>query len=93
MKTGYKGTIRDFLTNPDRVVTDLSLSGRTYCVVRQQAITWGKEVEMLQPVVAGLEEGRIYFEYDIPRMAKRADVVILADGILFVLEFKIRQTL
>ncbi len=93
MRVGYSGTIREFLDNPDRVVAELSLSGRTYCVVREQAITWGEEVNLLRDVVNGLEDnGRIYFEYDIPRMAKRADVVLLADGILFVLEFKIRQT-
>lgn len=93
MKTGYKGTLRDFLGNPGRVLNDLSLSGRTYCVVREQAKTWGEEVKMLEMVLGGLEpNGRIYFEYDIPRMAKRADVVLLLNGILFVLEYKIDQT-
>ena len=32
--------------------------------------------------------GSIYFEYNIPRMGRRADVIALIDGIVFVLEYK-----
>ncbi len=90
MKTGYKNSIKGFLENSDKVVTDLMAYGRTYCVLRDQGQAWVKEVEFLKMALAQYDdEGRIYFEYDIPRMAKRADVVVLARGILFVLEFKI----
>lgn len=93
MRAGYKGTVEDFLGNPDRVISDLSTSGRTYCVVREQARTWSEEVDMLNTVLEGMENnGRVYFEYDIPRVAKRADVVLLINGILFVLEYKVDQT-
>ena len=77
MRAGYKGTVQDFLGNSDRVISDLSTSGRTYCVVREQSRTWREEVDMLSTVLEGLEgNGRVYFEYDIPRVAKRADVVL-----------------
>ena len=93
MRAGYRGTVGNFLQNPDRVISDLSTSGRTYCVVREQARTWREEVAMLRTVLAGLENnGRVYFEYDIPRVAKRSDVVLLINGILFVLEYKVDQT-
>ena len=93
MRVGYSGTVQDFLARPDRVISDLSTSGRTYCVVREQARTWHEEVAMLRTVLGGLENGgRVYFEYDIPRVAKRADVVLLINGILFVLEYKVDQT-
>lgn len=35
-----------------------------------------------------LQDGRILFEYTIPRMGKRVDVVILYKNIVFLLEFK-----
>ncbi|MCE2832726.1 MAG: DUF2075 domain-containing protein [Oxalobacteraceae bacterium] len=34
-------------------------------------------------------KGWIYFEFSIPRMGKRADVVLLIGGIVFVIEFKV----
>lgn len=35
--------------------------------------------------------GRLLFEYSIPRLGKRVDVVLLIDGIVFVLEFKVGE--
>lgn len=40
---------------------------------------------MLSPYA---QKGSVYFEYNIPRMGRRADVIVLIDGIVFVLEFK-----
>ena len=41
--------------------------------------------EVLRPYVG---RGSVYFEYKIPRMGRRADVIILIEGVVFVLEFK-----
>lgn len=38
------------------------------------------------------ENGEIIFEYDIPRLGKRIDVVLLLRGIVFCLEFKVGKT-
>ena len=45
--------------------------------------------EVLQPWKN--EPGQIIFEYDIPRLGKRIDVVLLLRGIIFCLEFKVGQ--
>lgn len=39
-----------------------------------------------------IKEGFIAFEYTIPRLSKRPDVILLISGIVFVLEFKIGET-
>lgn len=54
----------------------------------EQNATWKEEIEILKQQMSGLKDGRILFEYTIPRMGKRADVVILYENIIFVLEFK-----
>ena len=36
--------------------------------------------------------GIIVFEYDIPRLGKRIDVVLLLNGIVFCLEFKVGES-
>lgn len=55
---------------------------------------WMAEIEILQDVLRPWEnsQGRIVFEYDIPRLGKRIDVVLLLQGIVFCLEFKVGQS-
>lgn len=52
--------------------------------------SWMKEIEILQSELSPWKEsdGKIIFEYDIPRLGKRIDVVLLIKGIVFCLEFK-----
>ncbi len=51
---------------------------------------WKNEITIMQNVISQLESyaGKIIFEYDIPRLGKRVDVVLLLNGIIFCLEFK-----
>ena len=51
------------------------------------------EIELLQQVLVPWkdEKSQIIFEYDIPRLGKRIDVVLLLRGIIFCLEFKVGQ--
>ena len=55
---------------------------------------WMGEIKLLQKVLMPWKEsdGRIVFEYDIPRLGKRIDVVLLLNGIVFCLEFKVGET-
>lgn len=54
---------------------------------------WIGEINLLQDVLQPWkdEEAEIIFEYDIPRLGKRIDVVLLLRGIIFCLEFKVGQ--
>ena len=54
----------------------------------QQSNTWEQEISILKDQLRDFSEGRIIFEYTIPRMAKRVDVVVLHKNIIFVIEFK-----
>ena len=55
---------------------------------------WIKEIEIMQKVISNINEvnGRIIFEYDIPRLGKRIDAVLLLKGIIFCLEFKVGES-
>ena len=56
--------------------------------------SWLKEIEILQELLISWKEsdGRIVFEYDIPRLGKRLDVVLLLKGVVFCLEFKVGES-
>ena len=51
---------------------------------------WKTEIVIMQEVLRRFadKDGRIIFEYDIPRLGKRIDVVLLYKGIIFCIEFK-----
>lgn len=55
---------------------------------------WKKEIEIMKNAISALDDinGKIIFEYDIPRLGKRIDVVLLYRGIIFCFEFKVGET-
>lgn len=57
---------------------------------RTQTEAWKRQIEILQPILIGLN-GSIFFEYSIPRMGKRIDVVLIIDNVIFILEFKVGE--
>lgn len=58
--------------------------------VAEQKFAWAEEIEIMQQVLLPWknENGEIIFEYSIPRLGKRIDVVVLLRGIVFAVEFK-----
>lgn len=55
---------------------------------QNQRDAWIEEINILQKVLTSYS-GSIYFEYSIPRMGKRIDVVLIIGSVIFVLEFKV----
>ena len=48
-----------------------------------------EEIDTLREAMKAYpRRGSLYFEYNIPRMSRRADVIVLVDGIVFVVEYK-----
>lgn len=75
-----------------------SVLGHIHDAFHGQALTttdeaWLGEILLLKKVLLPWrnEEAEIIFEYDIPRLGKRIDVVLLLRGIVFCLEFKVGQ--
>lgn len=85
----YSDTIDSFLQkSTDTIVGEITLSA-TQDINKETSNSWQQEVEVLKDVLAPYaQKGSVYFEYNIPRMGRRADVIVLIDGIVFVLEFK-----
>lgn len=89
----YKSDFKSFIeTDP------YSVLGRIHDAFHGQTLTttdeaWLGEIHLLQDVLLPWkeEEADIIFEYDIPRLGKRIDVVLLLRGIIFCLEFKVGQ--
>ncbi len=54
---------------------------------------WKEEISIMHETLVRLGEkkGHIVFEYDIPRLGRRIDVVLLLRGIVFCIEFKVGE--
>ena len=86
----YSDSIANFRnTTPDEILGRLAKSNN-FPLEQSQRDAWIEEIIILQKVLFNFQ-GSIYFEYSIPRMGKRIDVVILIGPAVFVLEFKIGE--
>lgn len=89
LRAYYSSTIEEFLRKPNSeifgTIHSNDISAETTI---QQSNTWEQEIAILKDQLRDYTEGRIIFEYTIPRMAKRVDVVVLHKNIIFVIEFK-----
>lgn len=85
----YSDSIDRFLTrNVNEIVGELTLASQ-HDINDETSQSWLEEIMTLQEALAPYSgHGSIYFEYNIPRMGRRADVIALIDGIVFVLEYK-----
>jgi len=73
-------------------VQDTQLHLRSHAPAAQtheQHAAWDDTVEILYRTFHGsIEAGRVFFEYEIPRLGARIDVVLIIRHVVFVLEFK-----
>jgi len=84
----YSDTIQNFLkAKSDTILGELTRNS-DFDVAQSQTEAWLREIAILQEILSG-RKGAIYFEYSIPRMGRRIDVVLLVGPVIFVLEFKI----
>lgn len=74
--------------NENEILGELT-AGHPFALENLQRDAWTQQISILNTALAALTAGRIYFEFSIPRMGKRADVVILLGGVVFVIEFKV----
>ncbi|MDU2558528.1 MAG: DUF2075 domain-containing protein [Anaerococcus prevotii] len=84
----YEDYINNFLNSDnDYILGKISNNNSSAETRIQQKNTWIEEIQILKRELNGLD-GRVIFEYTIPRMGKRVDNIILHKNIVFVLEFK-----
>ncbi len=98
MKQAYfHSTIEDFLNiNEDEIIGKLNKAGTSFA--SQWTITttsWDSSIQILKKsflelieIDATVKNWHILLEYEIPRLSSRIDAVIIADDLIFVIEFK-----
>lgn len=85
----YEANIQEFLTADEDAILGVLSIQHGFALEHQQKHAWQSQIKLLRQLLTPALEGWIYFELSIPRMGKRADVVLLAGGVVFVIEFKV----
>jgi hypothetical protein len=86
----YSDRIAGFLrSTPEEIIGKLTINN-DFSLEQNQRNAWLTEINILQLALTS-HQGTIYFEYSIPRMGRRIDVVILIGPVIFVLEFKVGE--
>lgn len=84
----YEDSISEFLSKDvDNILGIISSNDSSADTTIQQKNTWIQEINILKRELKGFD-GKVIFEYTIPRMGKRVDTIVLYNNIVFVLEFK-----
>ena len=78
LRSYYSASISEFLQQSSSEIIGIihsnDISAETTI---QQSNTWKSEVQILKDQLRSFSDGRIIFEYTIPRMGKRVDAVVL----------------
>lgn len=85
----YSNSIFDFcIENEDSIYGKISNRYDLNKLTIQQSNAWQSQIKILKQTILNFN-GKVYFEFTIPRMGKRVDNILIIDNCIFVLEFKI----
>lgn len=88
----YANHILDFISEPSESILGKLAQNQHHATIRDLEINaWMEQIKILKAQLSSITDGHILFEYSIPRMGKRVDNVLLCNGIIFVLEFKVGE--
>jgi hypothetical protein len=85
----YTNPLSLFLREPEDMILGRLSRNHRHDLEQEQKRAWVAQIRLLKAELSGFSAGRIYFEFSIPRMGKRADCLLVIGGTIFVVEFKV----
>jgi len=85
----YQAATEDFIARDPNAVLGELVTSHGFAVDVQQRNAWQHQIQTLKVVLTGFPNSHVFFEFSIPRMGKRVDVVLLISGVVFVVEYKV----
>jgi len=87
----YSASVEEFYSDSNDFILGQLTRHHQFALEDLQRNAWIAQVTILKNSLTQLHDSHLAFEYAIPRMGKRVDVVILYQGVVFVLEFKVGE--
>ena len=88
----YSKSIKDFIVESESSILGELVSKHTFSLEDLQRDAWLEQIRFLKKALKSINIGHILFEYTIPRMGKRVDNIIILNGVVYVIEFKVGET-
>jgi len=90
----YHSSFKEFNIASNNSILGVLCDGYHGTALTTTIEAWKSEITIMKGILSSYlnKDGRIIFEYDIPRLGKRIDVVLLLNGIIFCLEFKVGES-
>lgn len=85
----YQNGVVDFLHDSNNEILGKLANQHEFDLTELQRNAWTKQVALLKTCLLPLQQGRLYFEFAIPRMGKRVDNILLIHDLILVIEFKV----
>lgn len=90
VRAWYGASVHAFLNaEPGWIIGELATRGN-FTLVPEQRDAWLTQIGFLQDELPGIS-GSLFLEFNIPRMGRRIDAVLVGGGIIFAIEFKIGE--
>lgn len=88
----YSDSVSAFLDKSEQEILGELLQNTSFAVEASQRDAWVEQIRILKQVLRPFRnDGKIYFEYSVPRLGKRLDALLLMRHVIFVLEFKVGE--
>jgi hypothetical protein len=89
----YAARIGDFLTHHDDTIIAALTNASSFAIEPAQRDAWHGQIVAMRQALDGWDAtGLVAFEFAVPRMGKRIDVLVVSGGVVYVLEFKVGET-
>jgi hypothetical protein len=87
----YSASIAEFLQSQSAAIIGRLTTSCDFTLLTTQTDAWLAQIGFLQKHLIGLS-GTVLFEFNIPRMGRRIDAVLLLGPVIFVIEFKVGES-
>ena len=88
----YSENFESFVKNSDdQILGELTKQHKFELDINQRN-AWQEQIKILKKIITNFKDGYIAFEFEIPRMGKRIDNILIVEGVIFVLEFKVGES-
>lgn len=89
VRAWWQGSAEEFAVADPGAIRDSLTARLPFPLEPAQRDAWGWTIAHLKALAAQIPEAHVFLEFAIPRMGRRADAVVVAGGLIFVIEYKV----
>lgn len=85
----FHSSINEFLSADPSVILGCLAADMPFDLVPQQRNAWIYQIDHISKTFRPLSGGHLFLEFLVPRMGRRVDLVLIFQGLIFVIEYKV----